>query len=694
MNLKYILAAAAIALPAMLGAKPATKRVIPVVNPDGSVTEVRMHGDEFFSFMTDRDCTRILERNSDGFIVDAVRFGQKLAFNPEDVEILRAEVEDMRLANMPSDVRGMQRMASLDSEGRSSYPTVGEGNHSLVVLVSFADREFSMADPKDYFTRQLNQPGFSDYGGKGSAYDYYRDISGGKYLPQFDVVGPVQISKDTDFFVEGTGSNTDYIAHMEVLVSEAMNLVKDSGEVDFNNYDLDGDGVLDTVFFYYAGYGSADSRTRTIWPHQYDYRYFWSAPALNLDGKKMGPYACGSELKGWNPQTGHYPWMDGSEVWVDGIGTFTHEYGHVLGLPDLYDVNYGGDTVTPGDWDVMDSGCYNFEGCVPPLFSAYEQWVCHWLEFETAADATHYDLEALGNTQNPTAVRIRIPMNESGTTFTSEYFVIESRDNSGWDACFPNPGLLVTRVNYKKNTWTSNSVNTGGVSNLEIVYAVNNKKPLFTEGGIYPGAKVELQPSKKYKYWVHPYITSIAYDEASKTGSFDYNMQTPSDEATVLHDNPLSAEDGSRSFTLEWDPVEGVDEYLLTVKTVKSGKTINGFNDTSVGLNTSAFIENLSSMYWNLEMQAWVTCVVGGIPCATTSNVVVFTPSQLQREGDNAVGKIETPDAVIAGGNGCVIAPEGALIFNPAGQQLQNAGLAPGLYIVVYGGKSVKVMVR
>ncbi|MDE6340708.1 MAG: M6 family metalloprotease domain-containing protein [Muribaculaceae bacterium] len=686
MNLKYFFAGLAIAVPALLCAKPADPRVRTYTNPDGSTIEVRVHGDEYFNFMTDAECTRLLERDSRGFIVDAVRFGEVLRFNREDVEVLKAEVEEARMQDAA--LRQPARMAALTSEGRSQYPTIGEGNHSLVVLVEFDDVEFTMDDPQDYFHRQLNEPGFSDYGGKGSALDYYAAISNGKYLPTFDVVGPVKLSKKASYFYK---NRENPIVNMPEFVREAMTLVDENFEVDFSNYDLDEDGVLDTVFFYYAGYGSADSDTQTIWPHQADFRWY---STLTLGGKRMGPYACGNELKGLNPETGRQPWRDGSAPWVDGIGTFAHEYGHVLGLPDLYDVNYSGTTVTPGDWDVMDAGCYNFDGCVPPLFSAYEQWVCHWLEFDTAEDKTHYDLPALGHSDaEPKAVRIRIPMNEAATNFYQEYFVIESRDNTGWDACFPEPGLMIWRIYYKKNNWTNNSVNTNGVSNVEIFYAKSNKHPLFQSGSIYPGADLELKPSGKYTYWRSPYITNIAYDEASMTGSFDYNMVEPTDKATVLHDNPEAAADGSKAFTLVWDEVEGVDEYLVTIETVKSGKIVNNFKKASVGNVTSVTVDGLSTMYWNLEMKAFVTCVVGGIQSTQDSNVIVFTPSALQKEGAS-VGSIEAADAVIAGGVGCIIAPEGAEVYNPAGQRLKTDGLAPGVYIVVYDNKSVKVMVR
>lgn len=690
MKIKHIIAALALSLPGLMAAVPADPRPREITNPDGSVVTVRVHGDEFFHFMTDEACTRILQRDARGFVSDMMRDGAPLAFNKENVRMLSEEA----LAAFPSNsigsgVSAMKKMASLNGEGRSNYPTVGKGNRSLVVLVEFSDTPFTVENPQNYFSRQLNEPGFSEYGGCGSALDYYIDASNGLYVPQFDVYGPVRIDYPASHFHDPNGAGA---MHMEVLIKESLTRLHDSGEVDFSNYDLDDDGIVDTVFFYYAGYGSADSETETIWPHQYDYR-FASYTSLILDGKKVGPYACANELNGNNPVTGKNPWKDGSEPWVGGIGTFVHEYGHVLGLPDLYDVGYAGNVVTPGEWSVMDMGSYNFNGTRPPIFSAYEQWLCRWLEYTDAADATHYDLKALGSTDVPTAVRVRIPMSADGSLFNPEYFVIEARDNSKWDSCFPKPGLMVWRINYNKNNWVNNTVNSKNGSNVEIVYAKSNKSPLFDSGAIYHGADVELVPSKDYSLWKSPFITSIGYDRETLTGSFDYNVVVPSNAYTVLHDTPVAAFDGSRSFKLTWDPVEGIDHYLVTVRSASNGRIIADFDAKNVGTDTSVWVTGLSSMYWKLSMEAFVTCVVDGMISTSSSNIITFKPSELSLE-DSAVDGVDADSVVISGGIGCIEAPEGAQIFDMSGKRLSKDGLASGVYIVVYGSRTEKVLVR
>lgn len=694
MKNRFLLGLLSLALPAMMIAVPANPRLRMLSNPDGSEVEVRVHGDEFFHFMTDADCTKIVERDSKGYIVDAVRDGSPLKFDKESVQVLRDEALVASPFSDAGSRSSIRRMASLNSEGRTTYPTIGKGNRSLVVLVEFQDVAFTIENPKDHYTRKLNEPGFSDYGACGSALDYFKSASHGLYEPQFDVYGPVKISRDASYFYTKGGSG-----NMDVFIRESLTQLHESGAVDFSKYDLDNDGILDTVFFFYAGYGQADSDTQTIWAHQYDYQSYVTysgAENLKFDGKSVGPYACGNELSGYNPVTNKNPWKDGSEPWVDGIGTFVHEYGHVLGLPDLYDVEGSMDVnvVTPGQWDVMDVGSYNYDGSRPPLYSAYEQWLCRWLEFTDAEAGAHYDLKSLGHCENPTAVRIRIPKSEDGSAFESEYFVVEARDNSEWDSCFPNPGLMIWRINYNKNNWVNNSVNTKHGSNVEIVYAKDESNPLFMDGAVYPGGAVELVPSKDYSFWRSPALTGISYDKKSIAGSFDYKIPEATDLATVLHDTLYAADDGSKSFELVWDAVAGVDSYRVTVVTANSNRVVAGFDNKDVGNVTSVVVTGVSGMLWNMELSAYVTCVVAGVPSVVNSNVISFKPSELPTGAIGAVDYIGEQDVEIRGGIGSIDAPEGALVYSMSGVLVQKDGLAPGVYLVKYGSRTAKVLVR
>lgn len=685
-------------IPALVSAIPADPRPRMLRNPDGSLVKVRVFGDEKFHFMTDAEGRYILHRDEKGFLVKSTRGGAPLAFSKETVDMLREERGASPFDFKAPERNPSTRMASLDADGRSNYPTVGNETRSLVVLVEFEDVKFTVENPQDYFTRKLNEPGFSDYGGKGSALDYYKAASHGLYTPAFDVYGPVKIDKPASYFEH---TDDEATSHMDYIIRQALTQLHSSGQLKLSDYDFDNDGILDTVFIYYAGYGSADSDTPTIWPHQYDYDgfvYYDNIDPLIIDDIRVGPYACANELNGWNPQTGKQPWQDGSEPWVSGIGTFVHEYGHVLGLPDLYDVEYGEGVVTPGDWDVMCSGSYNFNGCVPPLFSAYEQWVCRWLEYTDAQDATHYDLAALGHTDNPSAVRIRIPTSRGVIKFEPEYFVIESRGNSDWDACFPKPGLMVWRINYSRALWDQNLVNSADGSNVSIVYADGESDPLFSEGSLVPGGAVELVPTSDYPGWESPYITNISYSAEQFVGSFDYNMLTDAPEIEViLSDTPYADEDSSNNFTLQWTCHDDVDSYRLTVRRADTGRPFGVYEEFDVGKTTSHKVISVTPAFWNNEIEAYVRAVKGGIPSSMRSNIVTFCPKDLPKGAgtqSDYVDSIGQDDVKIYGSFGCVVAPQEAIIRNLAGQVVANSDLPGGVYIVTCGSTSVKVIVK
>ena len=111
------------------------------------------------------------------------------------------------------------------------------------------------------------------------------------------------------------GSYDDYYAYEMII--EACQLADEDG-VDFTQYDCNNDDEIDFVYVIYAGYGEADSDIRnTIWPHTYYVSYF---KTVKLDGKLLNTYACGNEIAYDSKQHA-------------GIGTFVHEFSHVLGLP-------------------------------------------------------------------------------------------------------------------------------------------------------------------------------------------------------------------------------------------------------------------------------------------------------------------------------------------------------------------------
>jgi len=313
---------------------------------------------------------------------------------------------------------------------------VAGARRGLVVLVQFADVSFAPEHNKNFYESVCNGENFSSADGfVGSVRDYFHDQSDGRLDYSFDVVGPVTLSAGYSFYGANDASSTQ--TNMKQFLREMLNAIKD--QVDFSLYDNDDDGVVDQIYFLYAGQGEADSDDEnTIWPHAY---YIKSGYGMEFsqNGVTLDTYACSNEMQGRNDK-------------VAGIGTICHEFAHCLGLPDMYDTstthNYGTD-----HWDLMAYGSYLGEQFRPCGFTAYEREFCGWRDYELlSADCTISDA---------------LPLSEGGKAYIitneahpDEYFILEPRRTSGWDASLPSSGLLIYHVDYDANAWLVNMVNT------------------------------------------------------------------------------------------------------------------------------------------------------------------------------------------------------------------------------------------
>lgn len=697
MKVRNLLPLAALALPLCLSAKPAYRGVLSQVNPDGTTVEFRLHGDEHFSYLTDLD-GMLLRKTADGALVRELADGQPVLATQEIVD-------NMYQAALDADVNGLmrapQRMAALDSDGRTTYPTKGE-TRSLVVLVEFSDVRFQPTSPQD-INDMLNKEGYSKFGSNGSARDYYVFNSNGQYAPVFDVSRVVTLPNTAKYYT-GDSSSSKYDRWREAIKYALDEL---NSEIDYSKYDYDNDGIVDTVYFFYAGYGQADTplQGQVIWPHQSSLAYF----GYYYDGVQMGPYACSNELNG---QMHYYD----NDKYLDGPGTFVHEFGHVLGMPDLYSPAYAGTEVTPGDWDIMDGGSYNNEGYCPPALSAYEKWMYKWIEYTPAADNTHYDLKPVQ--QGGQAIRVPV-VRTNGKPYDTEYFILESRDKKNWDAYLRDNGMLVWHLQYSSSIWTSNKVNvTAGHPRCYLVSADGTANPFLGTIGnpinaafpgtkvgltyIYPQAEINLQAyaSNTAANPLDVFITSIGFDPETSVTSFDYNVvrEEPS-EIVNIHEPLRTANangDPTAGFVVEWDPVEGADSYMVTIyRYTSSGKQSfeSGYNEKNVGNVTSVEIKNLTTAKMGLEYHAYVRCVKG-VPSKNHSSEIVFTPQNVTDVvGVESIGA-DNEAAPVYGVNGGIVAPEGAEIYNLTGVRVANENLAPGIYIVRLGNRVQKVTVR
>ncbi len=385
-------------------AVPARQGSFTLTQPDGSTVTAWQHGDEYLHWMTDAS-GRILIRGGDGF------YRSSFTKAPSWPDIQKAQ-------------------ARREKNGIRRSPINSGEKKFLVLLVEFSDLSFTVKSPKTAFGNMLNKEGYSENGGTGSVKDYFVENSGGKFTPTFDVIGPVKVSKKAAYYGANDDDGNDM--HAAELFAEACSLAHVKSLVTFSDYDNDADGVIDNIFFYYAGHDEAEGGGEDcIWPHASSLA--WNYGDVVYDGVTLGAYACSAELRG----------SSGSSMC--GIGTYCHEFGHVLGLPDFYDTDYEENGSGGGlySFSLMSHGCYNNDGRTPPYLNAEERCMMGWMQMPGFwAEGT----VSLSGIQNNTAGRL--PTNND-----NEYYLFEARDGTGWDKYIGSAaeGLVIYHVDKSHN---------------------------------------------------------------------------------------------------------------------------------------------------------------------------------------------------------------------------------------------------
>jgi M6 family metalloprotease-like protein len=428
-----------------LWASPSYPFLIKVEQPNGEVLSTYLKGDESYSYRITQD-GYVIVKNKDNFYVYAdqraggnepvpssiiahdkggrsvqeIQFLQNLpkGLTPEQAAYRKMKVKAERLKMAAA--RTFKDNNLKNTSGDSYVPRNGNP-HFLVFLFSYADVPFSFSN--DVFSRMLNEPGFSDDGATGSVAYFYSENSWGQFQPVFDVVGPIQLPGNRAEYGGPDGDAGKMFTEGAVIADQQYN-------IDFSQYDFDNNGEVDNLYGFFAGYDQAQGGPEEcVWSHASSIAW----RNIVLDGTKIGGYACSSELK-WNWGTQRV-----------GIGTFVHEFGHVLGLPDFYDTDgeSNGAGHTPGGWSTMAGGAYNNDGRTPPLFGAMEREMLGWCSIPVCPEGAVTLEKIQANKDNP-GYKIDSPT-------PNEFFVIEYREQIGFDAFLPGSGMLIWHVDKSDN---------------------------------------------------------------------------------------------------------------------------------------------------------------------------------------------------------------------------------------------------
>lgn len=464
--MKRILISAVLSLcAAMTFAIPAKKSWKVVSQSDGTTIKVSQAGDEHLHYYITEDNVPIYKAADNRYCYLTIENGKLHNSGVLAHESAARSAKELQVMNTIHDLAPIARQMAAKKRSaakRCVRPdrlpskddiSVFKGSKkALVILAAFSDKSFSKGDDAivKFYDEVLNQEGYSQNGAAGSVHDYFKDMSRGEFDLTFDIVGPVKVSKSATYY-GGPSPIMGGTDHIGEFITEAIKKADEKCDIDWKKYDWDDDGEVEQVFVLYAGYGQATGGpTGTIWPNAWTLDEALQNSdgngGFSIDGVFINQYACSNEL-----------YLDSGTMPM-GLGVFCHEFSHCMGLPDMYDTNYGS-TPTMGDWDLLAGGSYNGPqgiGWCPAGWTSYERAYAGWLELtELKAGDIIKGMTSLEEADG----KAYVIYNDN---HKDEYYLLENHKGMGWDKYTPENGLLIIHVDYDKDLFDNNIVNSKG----------------------------------------------------------------------------------------------------------------------------------------------------------------------------------------------------------------------------------------
>ena len=375
--------------------------------------------------------------------------------------------------------------------------------HQLTVLAAFSDRPFAgdEAATLKQWDKIFNTEGLTEAPFKGSVHDYFLAQSYGDFSVIFDLVY-VQVADAKRY-----ASTDEDDENSQYLVQDIMDILGQNPDIDWDKYDWNGDGLINQLLIIYAGHGMADCYDPDlIWPHQWWMSYhlkdgqkdvYCDPIPVSAGGKDylVDSYCALNELTNEND--------------YGSFGTICHEYTHCFGFPDFYN----GSTAYLYGWDLMCSGNYNGGGYVPAGYSAHERWLMGWLTpIELKETTSIADMPALAD--EGTAYLIR------NDGYENEYYIVENRQPTKWDASLPGSGITVFHIDYDPAIWAGTSDDYANSSERQhcVLFHANNK-------------------TKPVTGWAYPYQKNNSLTNSSKPAATLFNVNK---DGTKLMSKPIA----------------------------------------------------------------------------------------------------------------------------------------------------------
>ena len=552
----------------------------------GQTVQVQLCGDEFLHFWEDKDGNRYSYDTSDGL-------------KPANMAQLRTRAQVMRQQACPDNI--IRKNLLLAGANGSTSLTRGVSytgkKKCLILLAQFSDKKFTMNDPKAFYNRVANEPGFNEGNFKGSVADYFKAQSNGKFEMNFDVMGPYTLGEQA-YYGKNEGGQQD--VNVQAMISGCLGKAAAEG-IDFSPYDWDGDGEMEMVFVVYAGRGEATGGgDNTIWPHKGR-----MTNSVKCGNKTLINYACSNELSTSNE--------------VDGIGTICHEFSHCFGYPDAYDVNYTG-LYGMGTWDLMCQGNYNGNGFTPAGYTAYEKYAAGWI--------TPIELK-----ENTSVSGIK-PLADDGDAYifknpnnSDEYYLIENRQQKGWDAGLAGSGIIINHIDYNLKAWNYNIPNS-------MMAGINDHERIT----LIPADNIKSNKNEENDPWPYGNKNRLANNTTPACDTYNLNTDGTKLMNIILSDMAIAA-DGTASFSFQNLNKNNVEQNYIFQETFD--KCLGTGGNDGKGFYTSGNANLFASGPFSPDKNGWTSNVQtykGGSQCARVgkrdATNITFTSPEIKINGD------------------------------------------------------------
>jgi len=381
-----------------------------------------------------------------------------------------------------------------------------------VLLGQYADVTETYFDAVDF------QNLLFDDNSTGTMKEYYNEISYGNFL----------VDGTADGWYQSTYTMAQAVDNVKQYVAEIAELA--DPDFDYTQFDNDGpdnipnsgddDGYVDGIIVVYSGCGAEwYPGNDNIWPHQSSLgSYEYETDDLGANGSNVivKSYAVNPELAGGG---------DCYTNTIRPIGVYAHEFGHILGLPDLYDRdNSNGDSEGIGHWCLMANGSWQgWGGDTPAHMSSWCKSEMGWLE-PVVLSSDEISLNIPQVETNPYAVKIW-----EDDYFWSRYFLVENRQPVGFDSDLEGPGLIIYHVDenrrYGSYRFSSGPANDDETHKLVDVEEADGLDDMDNEvnrgdaGDPFPGT------SNNFTFNDNSYPSASRYDN-TETGIAIFNISS------------------------------------------------------------------------------------------------------------------------------------------------------------------------